>query len=452
MRPLEGFALAHCPGARTLARGYSDCSGSGTAARRRGTAWPAVTRARPGAWGWLDFWATPGGNGPTRGDSQPSEALLGPSQALLSTWSSSGLAHLTLAPPPVPSPATAASRESILGIARSRTGWLIAFCIGLLVAALVVEQFEDVLERHVELSFFVPLIMGHGGNTGSQAVTTVIRCAGAGADHTTHRLACVVRAGRAGGGQARIDQHAGSSPPRGAASRCSQQARRGAAERLPATPPPLPVLSPCRGALAPLGPAAAPPSLSYPQPPRALALKQITSKDAPRVILKEAGAGCLMGAPAGAARAPTQASWGRPAGRRGAGAARGRRPACGCGPRRPRASACAPASRAPSNPLFFRPPLHSRAPRPCLTGALLGLAILGASFAWDGISTQVGATVAVALPLVSLWANGLGAALTLLADRLKLDPAVTSVPAMTTIIDSTGLIVYFHVARWMLDI
>jgi len=39
----------------------------------------------------------------------------------------------------------------------------------------VVEQFEDVLEKHVELSFFVPLIMGHGGNTGSQSVTTVIR-------------------------------------------------------------------------------------------------------------------------------------------------------------------------------------------------------------------------------------------------------------------------------------
>jgi Mg/Co/Ni transporter MgtE len=47
--------------------------------------------------------------------------------------------------------------------------------VGLLLAALVVEQFEDVLEHHVELSFFVPLIMGHGGNTGSQSVTTVIR-------------------------------------------------------------------------------------------------------------------------------------------------------------------------------------------------------------------------------------------------------------------------------------
>ena len=63
----------------------------------------------------------------------------------------------------------------MLDLARSRTGWLVAFCIGLLLAALVVEQFEDVLEGHVELSFFVPLIMGHGGNTGSQSVTTVIR-------------------------------------------------------------------------------------------------------------------------------------------------------------------------------------------------------------------------------------------------------------------------------------
>jgi Mg/Co/Ni transporter MgtE len=112
---------------------------------------------------------------------------------------------------------------------------------------------------------------------------------------------------------------------------------------------------------------------------RALALKQITNRDIPRVVLKEAGAGCLM-------------------------------------------------------------------------GALLGLAILAGSVAWDGISTEVGAAVAVALPLVSLWANGLGAFLTLLADRLKLDPAVTSVPAMTTLVDSTGLMLYFVVARWMLDI
>lgn len=177
-------------------------------------------------------------------------------------------------------------RESIVDIARTRTGWLVAFCVGLLLAALVVEQFEDVLEQHVELSFFVPLIMGHGGNTGSQSVTTVIR---------------------------------------------------------------------------------------------ALALKQISNKDMARVVLKEAGAGCMM-------------------------------------------------------------------------GAVLGLAILGFSCLWPAISTPVGATVAIALPLVSLWANGLGAFFTLLADRLRFDPAVTSVPLVTTIVDSTGLVLYFYVAKWMLGL
>lgn len=178
-------------------------------------------------------------------------------------------------------------KQSIFEIARSRTGWLVAFCAGLLLAALVVEQFEDVLERHVELSFFVPLIMGHGGNTGSQSVTTVIR---------------------------------------------------------------------------------------------ALALRQVhAQRDAARVVLKEAGAGAMM-------------------------------------------------------------------------GALLGLAILAFSFAWPGISPSVGAVVAVALPLVSLVANGLGALLTCTADRLRLDPAVTAVPFMTTLVDSLGLVIYFYLARLMLGI
>ncbi|KIY92538.1 magnesium transporter [Monoraphidium neglectum] len=85
-------------------------------------------------------------------------------------------------------------------------------------------------------------------------------------------------------------------------------------------------------------------------------------------------------------------------------------------------------------------------------GAILGLAILGFSCVWSGISTQVGATVAIALPLVSAWANGLGAFFTLLADRLRFDPAVTSVPLVTTIVDSTGLVVYFFVAKAMLGI
>lgn len=56
------------------------------------------------------------------------------------------------------------------------------------------------------------------------------------------------------------------------------------------------------------------------------------------------------------------------------------------------------------------------------------------------------------LQLVSLWANGLGALLTLLAERLKFDPAITAVPLMTTCVDSTGLVIYFYVAQLVLGI
>jgi hypothetical protein len=34
----------------------------------------------------------------------------------------------------------------------------------------------------------------------------------------------------------------------------------------------------------------------------------------------------------------------------------------------------------------------------------------------------------------------------------RFDPAVTSVPFMTTIVDSTGLVIYFYIAKWMLGI
>lgn len=49
------------------------------------------------------------------------------------------------------------------------------FFAGLLLTMVIMESFEEVLAANVELSFFVPLIVGHAGNTGSQAVSTVIR-------------------------------------------------------------------------------------------------------------------------------------------------------------------------------------------------------------------------------------------------------------------------------------
>lgn len=54
-------------------------------------------------------------------------------------------------------------------------GWLVFFFFGLLVSTVVVEQFEELLRKQVALSYFVPLLIGHGGNSGSQTVTTIIR-------------------------------------------------------------------------------------------------------------------------------------------------------------------------------------------------------------------------------------------------------------------------------------
>jgi Mg/Co/Ni transporter MgtE len=144
----------------------------------------------------------------------------------------------------------------------------------------------DILEQHVQLSLFMPLIMGHGGNTGAQACSAVLR---------------------------------------------------------------------------------------------ALALRQVSWRDVTSVVSKEARAGVVM-------------------------------------------------------------------------GALIGFLTLLAAVVWPAVSNQVGVVVAISLPIISLWANGLGALLTLACSRLHADPAVTAVPLMTTIVDCTGIVVYFYVAQIVMGV
>ncbi len=68
--------------------------------------------------------------------------------------------------------------SSALAVAGQRTHWLAIFLVGLLCCASVMSRFERLLERELELAFFVPLLIGHGGNSGGQAVSTVIRALG----------------------------------------------------------------------------------------------------------------------------------------------------------------------------------------------------------------------------------------------------------------------------------
>jgi magnesium transporter len=65
---------------------------------------------------------------------------------------------------------------------------------------------------------------------------------------------------------------------------------------------------------------------------------------------------------------------------------------------------------------------------------------------------RFGAVVAVSLILVVLVGTVVGSMLPLLLHRVGFDPAVASSPFVASIVDVTGIIVYFTVARQLLGI
>jgi cation transporter-like permease len=56
----------------------------------------------------------------------------------------------------------------------ARVGWLALFLCSLSFTAVIMNGFEHTLQRQIELAYFVPLLAGHGGNTGGQTVGTVL--------------------------------------------------------------------------------------------------------------------------------------------------------------------------------------------------------------------------------------------------------------------------------------
>jgi magnesium transporter len=64
---------------------------------------------------------------------------------------------------------------SVLQVARSRVVWLLVLIAAASLTVNVLHLFEDALSEVVQLALFIPLLIGTGGNTGSQAATTVTR-------------------------------------------------------------------------------------------------------------------------------------------------------------------------------------------------------------------------------------------------------------------------------------
>jgi len=88
-------------------------------------------------------------------------------------------------------------------------------------------------------------------------------------------------------------------------------------------------------------------------------------------------------------------------------------------------------------------------------GVLLGLGMAVIAYlralTW-GSSPPLALSVSLAIMGIVIWANGLGSMLPLLAARFRIDPAIVSGPVMSTLVDATGLYIYFTIARLVLGI
>ncbi len=88
--------------------------------------------------------------------------------------------------------------SSIVQAVRARVGWLILLLLTTALAGTVISLFEEQLGDTIVLAFFVPMIMGTGGNAGSQTIANVIRALAVGDITLGDALKVLARESRAG--------------------------------------------------------------------------------------------------------------------------------------------------------------------------------------------------------------------------------------------------------------
>lgn len=93
--------------------------------------------------------------------------------------------------------------------------------------------------------------------------------------------------------------------------------------------------------------------------------------------------------------------------------------------------------------------------REVVVGTMLGGVIALAAYgrAWSlGVGVELGNVVALTAFVVVIWAAVVAAVLPLVLTRLRVDPAVASGPLIATLVDGTGLIIYFSIAGVVLGL
>ncbi len=85
-------------------------------------------------------------------------------------------------------------------------------------------------------------------------------------------------------------------------------------------------------------------------------------------------------------------------------------------------------------------------------GVLLGIVGFGRAMLWNSSNLPLAITVGVSILVIITWANTVGATIPMLATMLKIDPTIMSAPLIATLVDATGLFIYFMIARSILGL
>lgn len=88
------------------------------------------------------------------------------------------------------------------------------------------------------------------------------------------------------------------------------------------------------------------------------------------------------------------------------------------------------------------------------TGLLIAVTMAAAAWirAWTlGVGFEVALTVTVAVAAIVVWSSLIASVLPLVLKKLRIDPAVVSGPMISTLVDGTGLIIYFSIAKLLIS-
>ena len=84
-----------------------------------------------------------------------------------------------------------------------------------------------------------------------------------------------------------------------------------------------------------------------------------------------------------------------------------------------------------------------------VVGLMVGLVAFGQALLWKA-PIPLALTVSVTMFAICVWSTTVGSLIPIAAQRFGVDPAVLSAPLITTLVDATGLVIYFTIAKMIL--